>query len=183
LALIALLSCACGAGAEPAEQTPASPTGAGASVSGVFTGTYEVPVTASLSDAATFSVAEVTWGANAKSASLSYKLPRELVGKSIAIELAGPVGPAGHASLSGAAGDADCTFNAVSVVCHETLAGLTPLEVDLSVVQQLATDSFAGNAQDRLDVAKLFSADPIGIANVDLSSPQTAEPGETEKRH
>lgn len=53
--------------------------------------------------------------------------------------------------------------------------GLVPLAPDLAVVEKLAADFYSGPASDRLDVARLFEADPIGIARVDLTTPAETE--------
>ena len=61
------------------------------------------------------------------------------------------------------------------------MKGLLPITPDLAVVESLAATEFAGPASMRLDVAKQFSVDPIGIVHVDLNAPVTPDSPETEK--
>ena len=184
-AMYALCVCACGGGAAPTEQ-PASAGGSAAAASQAGAGggagssvlrsgiTYEVPVDPSLAAAAVFAITKVDWRASGSEASLSYDLPRELVGKNVSVELTGSVDASGVAHLAGGAGTADCA-SVGAVVCHEVLSGLKPLQPDLAVVQSLAEASFAGSIQDRLDVARLFAGDPIGILTFDPAADSSAE--------
>jgi hypothetical protein len=173
---LALLACACGA-AEPAAAGAGGMTSmaGGPAVGTRFAGTYEVPVEPPLAAAALFTVSEVEWTLSGSRARLAYDLPRELVGKTLRVDFAGPLAADGTAQLLGDAGVADCSVQASTVVCNEQMPGLMPLEPDLATVEALAADTYAGPASDRLDVARLFSADPIGIARVDLSKPLGAE--------
>jgi hypothetical protein len=162
--LMALLACACGA-AEPAASGGggAERMAGGPPVGTRFAGTYEVPIS------------EVEWTLSGAEATLAYGLPRELLGKSLRVDFSGTLAADGTAHLQGEAGVADCTVSASALVCNEQMSGLLPLEPDLATVENLAQDSYAGPASDRLEVAQLFVADPIGIARVDLSKPVGAE--------
>jgi hypothetical protein len=144
-------------------------------VSGSFGGTYRVPVSAALAAAATFDVPELTWTVNGTTASLSYNLPRALVGIALRVDFTGPYDPAtGQARLVGAAGTADCVVTATSVSCTETMRGLLPIAGDLAVVAQLAA-TYPGPPADRTSVATQFMGDPIGIATIDLGRPGVPE--------
>jgi len=169
---VALLACACGGqDPSPAATGGSSAAGNASPAAGTrFSGSYEVPVEPALSAAALFTLADVRWAVDGDTARLAYDLPRELIGKSLRVDFSGAVASDGSARLSGDAGSADCTIGAVSVVCQEDLQGLLPLEPDLDVVEALAKDDYAGPAADRLDVARRFAADPIGIAQVDLAA-------------
>ncbi|MES1187347.1 MAG: hypothetical protein ABUL60_26255 [Myxococcales bacterium] len=173
---LALLACACGA-AEPAASGAGGATSmaGGTGVGTRFAGTYEVPVEPALAAAALFTVSQVEWTLSGTRARLTYDLPRELVGKALRVDFAGTLAADGTAQLLGEAGKADCSVQVSTVVCNEQMPGLMPLEPDLAAVEALAADSYAGPASDRLDVARLFGADPIGIARVDLSKPLGAE--------
>lgn len=128
-----------------------------------ISGTYRVPVSADLASAAVYSVPEVTWTVSAGTATLAYALPRELVGKTVRVSFAGPFDAAtGRGTLTGPAGTAECATSGTTVTCTETMRGLLPLDPDLGVVEKLAP---AGMAAARVEVAKRFSTDPIGIAD------------------
>ena len=172
--LLALPLFACGAG-EPGTAT--GPVGAGAPVTSSYAGTYSVPVPAELAAAATYDVPEMTWTVNGSTATLAYALPKALVGTTIRVTFSGPFDAAtGKATLSGAAGTAECVVAATTIKCNETMHGLLPIAVDLGVVAKLAP---AGLAAARVEVAKRFSTDPIGIADVDrtrVGTPEVPEP-------
>ena len=142
---------------------------------GSFGGSYRVPVSPELAAAATFDVTELSWAVNGTTASLAYNLPRALVGISLRVDFTGPYDPAtGHATLTGAAGTADCTVTAASVSCAETMRGLLPIATDLAVVEKLAS-GYPGPPSDRTTVATQFMGDPIGIALIDLGRPGVPE--------
>ncbi len=147
----------------------------------VYKGTYEVPVTADLAAAAIYDVPEVEWTVTGGSVELHYDLPMGLVGQKLRVDFQGTVDAgAGTADLLGKIGDAQCTVAADSVSCLEHMPGLKPLTPDLAVVEQLAATEFSGPASMRVDVAKQFSVDPIGIVRVDLTSPVAVEPEKPE---
>jgi hypothetical protein len=184
--VIALLVGACSA-AQPAQGNgdgAASPGAAGAAPSPTAgarsAAQYEVPIEPALAAAAVFDVTNVQWRASGERAKLYYPLPRELVGKTVQVELEGAVAADGTAQLTGDAGVADCTVTASDLTCREQLMGLSPVEPDLTVVEELAAASYAGPASDRLAVARAFGADPIGILRVDLSA---ADGKEVEQEH
>lgn len=152
--------------------------GAGAQVaSGVFKGTYEVPtVTPELAKAAVYDVPEVEWTATGDAAELSYDLPLGLVGKPVRVKFKGPLAAsASTASLTGAPGTASCDVAPASVSCHEVMGGLAPLAPDYTVIEELAATEYAGPASHRLDVAKAFASDPIGVVRIDLRARVAAE--------
>ena len=171
----ALLACSCsGSGESTASGQPVSNGGAAGATTGTqLDPSYTVPTAPDLGAAATFAVSHVDWQVSGNQATLSYDLPLELVGRVIRVDFTGPLAADGTAHLTGDAGTADCTVSATRVVCRENMPGLVPLEPNLAVVQSLAKASFNGNAQDRLTVATVFAADPIGV----LSFDPTAEAG------
>jgi hypothetical protein len=184
--LLALLACACGAKApssasaggasggvagSPGTSAAGSATAGGPGVGTRFAGSYEVPVDPALAAAAVFPLAELEWTVNGSDARLAYSLPPELVGKELRVDFSGTLAADNTAQLTGEAGTADCAIAATEVVCQEQMPGLLPLEPDLAVVEKLAQASYAGNAADRVAVAQLFGADPIGIARVHLAEP------------
>lgn len=133
-----------------------------------YRGTYEVPVPGALEAAATYDVAEVEWDVDGDAVELKYDLPRGLVGKEISLHFEGTLSGS-TAKLSGAVGTAECTLTETEVVCNEVMAGLLPMTPDYAVVEDLAASEYTGPASDRLDVAKRFAGDPIGIVRVDLT--------------
>lgn len=148
--------------------------------SSVYRGTYEVPVAPELAAAAVYDVAEVEWTIVNGSVKLEYDLPLGLVGKDLRVEFTGPIDlAAGTAKLVGPPGDATCVLTSTTVSCTEQMNGLLPIAPDLAVVEQIAKTQFAGAASLRVDVAKQFSVDPIGIVLIDLNDP-AVEPGETD---
>lgn len=176
-ALLALTATACA----PDSGTGTGGAGGGATAA-VYRGTYEVPVTADLAAAAVYDVPEVEWTVVNGSVTLDYDLPLGLVGTKLRVEFTGPIDvTAGTATLVGPPGDADCTLSASAVSCLEKMSGLLPITPDLAVVESLAATEFAGPASMRVDVAKQFSVDPIGIVHVDLNAPVTPDSPETEK--
>jgi hypothetical protein len=166
---------ASGANGAPGATNPATPS---ASAGGSFGGSYSVPVSVELTGAATFDVTELTWTVAGGVATLAYNLPRALVGTAVHVVFTGPFDPAtGHATLTGAAGTADCTIAPLTIVCNEHMQGLLPLASDMAVVEKLAS-GYPGPPADRLAVAAQFAGDPIGIATLDLTRPGVPEPVE-----
>jgi hypothetical protein len=176
-ALLLVLGTACADVASPGGAAEGGPVAAGAAATGVYAGTYEVPVSADLAGAATFAVPEIEWTLAAGTATLRYALPRGLVGKTLRVDFSGAVDTAaGTATLSGPAGTAACELRTGAVVCNEVMSGLLPLAPDYAVVEQIAQTDLAGLSAQRLEVAKQFAIDPIGIVHVDLGSAASATP-------
>lgn len=149
-------------------STACSNTGtSGLPAAGAYRGTYEVPVSADLAAAAVFAVPKVEWTVTEGAVKLEYDLPLGLVGRPLRVEFTG----ATPASLSGAPGTATCTLGAAAVSCHEIMAGLHPVSPDYAVIEQVAKTDYQGPISQRLDVAKQFAADPIGIVHIDLDAP------------
>jgi hypothetical protein len=138
--------------------------------SGSFHGTYEVPVPSALEAAATYDVPEVEWIVDGDDVELRYDLPRALVGKAFSLRFEGTISGS-TAKLTGSPGTADCTLTATEVVCNESMTGLLPITPDYAIVEELAATEYPGPAADRLDVAKRFAGDPIGIVRIDLTTP------------
>lgn len=156
-----------------------SPAPAPGVASGSFGGSYRVPVSPELTAAATYDVTEIHWVVTNDVATLSYNLPRALVGKTVRVDFTGPFDPAtNRATLTGAAGTSECTIAPATISCAETMRGLLPLDPNLAVVEKLAAASYPGPAADRTAVAKQFAGDPIGSALIDLNRPGTPEPAE-----
>lgn len=150
----------------------------GAASSGRFSGTYDVPVPVELTDAAVFTVPQIDWTIEGGTVRLDYDLPLGLVGKSLRVSFEGPYTEgATSVTLTGSAGNAECTIAATSVSCSEAMTGLLPLDPNYDVIEQVAAAEFAGPASERVDVAQRFSGDPIGVVHVDLESPATDDKG------
>lgn len=159
-------------------STACSSAGAGGSAvepppTGVYRGTYEVPVPAELAAAATFAVPEIEWTLSGDAVVLAYALPLGLVGQKVRVKFAGSLG----ATLSGDAGTATCEVAREAVSCHEVMTGLLPLEPDFEVIAEEAARGPAVDAALRAEVAQRFSVDPIGIVHLDPSAPVFPDPG------
>jgi hypothetical protein len=157
LLAIALVGCGA-ASSQPPEASAASAAGATstAAAAPASGASYEVPVPADLASAATYNVTEVDWSVSPSGiAHLSYPLPLGLVGQALEVDLSGPF---------------DAATQTGTLTCNETLSGFLPLTSNLAVVQAVAAQDFAGPAQQRVDVAIRFSADPLGILHADLAS-------------
>lgn len=180
-ALLVMLSTAC---ADDGGSNGGGGDAGGTAVTtgGHYRGTYEVPVGPDLAAAAVYDVAEVEWTITSGVVKLEYDLPLGLVGKQLRVEFTGPIDVAGGtASLLGPPGDAACDVATAKVSCTEQMKGLLPVNPDLAVVEQVAQAEMPGAVSQRLDVAKQFSVDPIGIVHIDLTAPVAAEPIEPEK--
>lgn len=155
VALVALSGCADDSG-----KANGAPFAAG-----TFRGTYEVPtVSTDLAGAATYDVPEVEWEVAGGQAELSYDLPLGLVGKKVRVKFSGPIDAAStRFTLTGDPGTATCDVLGAEVSCLEKMAGLLPLDPDYAVIEQLAKTEYAGPVAHRIDVAKAFASDPIGV--------------------
>jgi hypothetical protein len=156
--LFALLLVACGA-AVPAVSSQSTES-AQVPATGVYSGTYSVPVSSELAASAIYEVDEITWSLSAGTATLSYKLPVELLGKSQHVSFSGPFGTSG--TLYGEAGSAVCTTADRTITCREDMHALMPIEHDLERVAELAPTSLSS---ERVSVTRVFISDPIGIAS------------------
>jgi len=165
-ALVLLLSTGCSSPSAGGGAAEAPPTG-------VYRGTYEVPVPAELSAAATFAVPEIEWTLGGDAVTLAYALPLGLVGEKVRVKFAGTLG----ATLSGDAGTATCEVATDAVSCHEVMTGLLPLAPDYEVIAKEAAAEGGVDASLRAEVAQRFSVDPIGILHLDPSAVVSAEPG------
>jgi hypothetical protein len=120
---------------------------------------YEVPVSDSLTPFARYPVGSVNWAVKGGRRRLEYQLPADLLGTAQMIEFKGPDTTATTWSLTGENfGTADCSLSDQQVVCQEHLAGIP---IDIAAVEARVN---AGQlAPQRLDVAKVFQGDPIGV--------------------
>jgi hypothetical protein len=154
-------------------NVPDSPAGGGAAqgVEMTYSGHYDVPVPQELAAAATYATPEVHWTVQNGTAHLDYDLPRGLVGDPIHVEFTGPFDVATNkGALTGAAGTAECTATATTVSCLEVMRGLLPINVDMTLIEQIAREEYVGPVQHRIDVTQRFIGDPIGIVRFELST-------------
>lgn len=146
--------------------------GAPGAVPHAFRGTYEVPVTSDLASAAIYDVAEVEWQIVGDTVTLEYDLPLGLVGADVRVEFTGPYDAgAASAQLTGLPGTADCTLSGTGISCLEHMSGLLPMAPDYAVIESIAQLEYAGPAAHRIEVAKQFAIDPIGIVRFDVTAP------------
>jgi hypothetical protein len=140
---------------------------------GVYAGTYEVPVPAELAAAATYAVPEIEWTRSGDAVTLAYALPLGRVGDKVRVKFEGTLG----AALTGEAGTATCEVAAEATSCHEVMTGLLPITPDYDVIAKEAAAEPGVDAALRAEIAKRFSVDPIGIVHLDPSAKVAAEPG------
>lgn len=161
---------ACGDAQPDDPLTPAAPL---PTASGTCAGTYRVPTTSQeLVAAASFSVDSVDWEVAGNEVSLHYNLPEGLVGGRISVALRGTLAPgATEVDLTGEQGSGHCVATATTVTCREDLTGLGTLPISADVVTQVAMREFTGPVSLRTQVSSLFSSDPIGIVELDLTTP------------
>jgi hypothetical protein len=145
--------------------------------SGSFQGKYNVPAPSSLSDASTFTMAEVDWTIVSGVVTLHYDLPVGLVGGDVSVSLTAPL-TSGTASdtLSGTAGSGTCTCSGSVVSCSESLGGIGQMPVSTAVVQSTASANKVP-VSDAVAVANRFGNDPIGTVSFDMSKPSTESGG------
>lgn len=145
---------------------------------GKFVGHYTVPSSSDLAAAAKFAVPEVHWTVVGTTVTLDYDLPVGLVGGPLDITLTGTIAAgATTVALSGIQGTGACTASGTVISCSETFGDLGSLPISMSVVQQDAATTFSGPAAQRVAVANLFSSDPIGTVDFDVSKPADDDGG------
>jgi len=162
---------------ELTEQSQAV-TGAVPMTSGSFQGHYKVPAPADLASAATFAMLEVDWTVVNGVATLHYDLPLGLVGGDIPITVSGPIAAgATTVRLSSTNGTGTCTASGTKITCSEDLANLGTLPISTAIVQQVAAQDSISPVSNRTAVANIFSSDPIGTVDLDLSVPAPDDGG------
>lgn len=176
--VLPLVACIDGAGAPPESQRRAEVAAQSLpATGGRFVGRYVVPAPADLADAAVFAVSEVRWRIANGVVTLHYDLPVGLVGGDISVTLSGTLSPgATSVQLSGNVGTGWCSAQSTVVTCGETLHNLNNLPVNQAVVEQAAAE-YPGPVANRLAVASLFSSDPIGSVEFDLTTPSSSGGG------
>ena len=180
LALSFLVGCLAAPGPdvlEVREQSQAI-TQAVPTTSGSFQGHYVVPAPPDLAGAATFAVPEVDWSVVNGTATLHYELPVGLVGGVLPITVSGPIAAgATTVQLSSTNGTGSCTASGTKITCSESLANLGTLPMSTAVVEQVATQDQISPVSNRTAVANIFSSDPIGTVDLDLSVPAPDDGG------
>lgn len=164
-----ILACCLAAGCATDDASPTPPDQL-PQTSGSYIGTYKVPTDPALAAAATFEVARIDWRVTGDGVHLGYDLPMGLVGGSVSVDMDGALGTT-TASLSGDRGTASCGVTGTVVTCSEHLANLGALPLSTDVVEQQAALDYAGPAADRVQVAQVFSSDPIGSVAFDIALP------------
>lgn len=171
----ASLTAACGDGPADDTLTPGAPL---PTATGTYAGTYRVPTSADLAAAASFSVDSVDWEVAGSEVTLHYNLPEGLVGGRLSVALRGTLAPgATEVALAGDQGTGRCVATATAITCREDLTGLGALPISADVVAEVAMREFNGPVSLRTHVSSVFSSDPIGIVEVDLTAPVTDDHG------
>lgn len=170
LVLLSLVGCALDAPLpelQERSQAATVPT-----TSGSFQGHYVVPAPADLASAATFAMPEVSWTVANGTATLHYELPLGLVGGVLPITVTGPItSTSTTVQLTSIQGTGSCTAQGTKITCSEAFGNLGTLPMNTAVVQQVATQDSISPTSSRLAVANIFSSDPIGTVDLDLSVP------------
>jgi hypothetical protein len=141
--------------------------------SGEFIGYYVVPAPSDIASAATFGMTEVEWTVANGVATLHYDLPVGLVGGDRSVSLSGPISATSTSvNLTSTNGTGTCTATGNLITCSEELANLGSLPISQAVIAQTAVTDGQPVAS-RMQIASLFSSDPIGTVGLDLSAPST----------
>lgn len=145
---------------------------------GSYNGTYRVPTSPDLAAAASFSVDSVDWEIEGSQVTLHYNLPEGLVGGRIGVTLRGTIAPgAKDVTLTSAQGTGRCVATATTITCREEFADLGVLPISADVVTQVAMKEFPGPVALRTHVSSVFSSDPIGFVELDLTMPVSEDHG------
>lgn len=109
--------------------------------------------------ASTYAVDDVRWRTEGGEARLDYTLPRLLVGASRRVSFRGRAA-GGAMLLTGDEGTATCAVGAAGLRCEERFTGLG---VDLEGVRREAQRVDPAQVDARVEVARRFSVEPIGV--------------------
>jgi hypothetical protein len=145
---------------------------------GSYNGTYRVPTSPDLAAAASFSVESIDWEVEGSQVTLHYNLPEGLVGGRLGVTLRGTIAPgAKDVTLTSAQGTGRCVATATTITCREEFADLGILPISAEVVTEVAMKEFAGPVALRTNVSTVFSSDPIGFVELDLTMPVSEDHG------
>lgn len=129
-------------------------------------GTYTVPVPAQLAPYATFMLNDSQVTRDNTGVVVSYDLPVELVGPNHpTIILGGKNRQGGIMLLEGEYGEASCFTRVDKIEC---IVQYEDLEIDIAGVERiLAARNISPHERElRLQVAKIFSGEPVGIVEI-----------------
>jgi hypothetical protein len=130
-------------------------------VSGVYRGTYFVPVPDELEDYALFAIDAIRIDIQGEDLELRYELPELLVGDSRGISFRGGArGDGTEYALDGDSGRATCSASNGAWTCDEVLHGI---ELEAEKMDRKLAELPASEALARRAVADHFAVDPIGI--------------------
>lgn len=145
---------------------------------GAYVGSYHVPADPALVAAATFQIDSVEWTVLGDALTLHYNLPRGLVGGTLGVTLGGTLAPgATTLSLASASGTGSCVATTTKITCQEIFGDLGTLPISMAVVEQIAAQQYGGPVVDRTRIASIFSSDPIGTVDIDLTTPAVGDTG------
>lgn len=131
-------------------------------------GDYAVPVPPELQPYATYPVGDISLCSNGAGIELGYSLPALLVGRAERVSFAGAFDETtGAFVLTSEDGTSTCVVQRPEWSCVEEFTGIV---VDLDEVAKETEGLDAAEAAARLEVARLFANDPIGL--LDFSLPQ-----------
>ena len=168
---LAVVAAACSSSNDPTDPlVPADPI---PSTSGSFAARYVVPTDdPALAQAAVFPVDHVDWAVVGGAVTMHYPLPPGLVGGDLDVTFDGFL-PAGSTriAIAGAQGTGSCVAAGTTVSCFEVFGDLGTLPISMAVVEEIAAQEYAGPVVHRAAIATVFGTDPVGIVEIDFSSP------------
>lgn len=179
-ALAALIGCggpgAAPIGDEPSTATPGSvdpgdpPSGGaepGAGVvqpeSGIYAGTYFVPVPKELEPYASFDVDSIRFEVRGAELVLQYELPALLLGDTRGLSFRGTAAADGSYVLDSDDGVATCRASDGGWTCDEVLLSV---ELDVDQLDRMLEPMPEADARARRSVADRFADDPIGVLRI-----------------
>jgi hypothetical protein len=171
-----LFSLGISGGAIAAGGYPLAADGYNNNNSGELTGNYTVPAPQDLSSVASFKICyQVTTDTDGKLI-LRYHLPQEIVGANkagIELKQSGDVnaGFIPFRGMNGSPDSANCRKHGNTLKCFVAYPGL-----DTSGSDDYVKDHYTDDLPQRLQVASLFSADPVGVVYVELTPTTAAQP-------
>jgi hypothetical protein len=103
---------------------------------------------------------------------LHYELPVGLVGGDLPITIGGGISSGTTTvHLTSTVGVGSCTASGTKITCAETFGDLGALPINMTIVQQTASQDPTVTVASRVAVANIFSSDPIGTVDFDLNAP------------
>jgi hypothetical protein len=126
---------------------------------------YTFPTTPEQQQYATFALNNFSVARSGNQVSVSYTLPRELVGSpNVAVNLSGTASDTQPFQVSGEQGSATCTNQSEHFTCNVTY---TNLNTNLAKTNQFLRNNFSdpSELQIRMNIAASFASNPQGVVS------------------